>query len=322
MTGPGIRARAIAARWCSDRTMRRIVDPVIADLQVECDEAASRGDGRSARRAWVRGHVALLKALTLHAGAETLGLIGRPSDDRRMLGQLVFVTTLIALAGTVALAAAACMFVAGVRHMPVSPALAVAIGAHAVPLTLPAALSLAVLWARARDGVSRWRSIVWSLAVGASALSFATLGWIAPLVARAASPPTARIDHAPMQTLTLGELRDRLDSEIATANVGERVTAINYAVRWAVPAAPVAIAAFVLAIRGARRRVLFAALGSLVALAYVVVLIESLQLGMTDVLPVAVAAWAPNALCLLAAMITTAILRPGTAASFHAPRWT
>jgi len=56
MTEPGERLRRIASVVCSHQTMRRLVDPVIADLQFERGEAMAHASAAAAERRRV-GHV-------------------------------------------------------------------------------------------------------------------------------------------------------------------------------------------------------------------------------------------------------------------------
>jgi hypothetical protein len=66
--------------------MTRLIDPAIADLQYECDRA--RRDGRmwASRRARVRGSVAFLGLIAVHAVGEFARLMAdRGDDDRRTL---------------------------------------------------------------------------------------------------------------------------------------------------------------------------------------------------------------------------------------------
>ena len=66
MTQPGRWLRSAASRICAPRTMERVVDPIVADLQREY-EAAVRA-GRAWRAAWIRisGSFAFWKAVGLH----------------------------------------------------------------------------------------------------------------------------------------------------------------------------------------------------------------------------------------------------------------
>src|SRR6185503_5559849 len=60
---PGSRLRSLARRMCSQSTMDRLIDPVIADLQ--CEYAQAIRDHRRWRRRWIllRGYLAFWKAV-------------------------------------------------------------------------------------------------------------------------------------------------------------------------------------------------------------------------------------------------------------------
>lgn len=58
MSLPGTRLRALAARVCSEKTMERVIDPVVADLQAEYTSAIGM------RRQWLAlltGYIAFAK---------------------------------------------------------------------------------------------------------------------------------------------------------------------------------------------------------------------------------------------------------------------
>lgn len=65
MRGPGARAGVALSRALSGQTREHVVDPIIADMQLEHARACARG--RRARAAWIlaRGHAHLLHALAL-----------------------------------------------------------------------------------------------------------------------------------------------------------------------------------------------------------------------------------------------------------------
>jgi putative ABC transport system permease protein len=69
MTPPGTRLRALAARLCAARTMERLVDPAIADLQAEYEEASRTGPGWRRRWIWMRGHIAFFTMIVVHGRA-------------------------------------------------------------------------------------------------------------------------------------------------------------------------------------------------------------------------------------------------------------
>ena len=69
MTPPGTRLRALAARLCAATTMERLVDPAIADLQAEYEEASRTGRGWRRRWIWMRGHIAFFTMIVVHGRA-------------------------------------------------------------------------------------------------------------------------------------------------------------------------------------------------------------------------------------------------------------
>jgi putative ABC transport system permease protein len=69
MTPPGTRLRALAARLCAAITMERLVDPAIADLQAEYEEASHTGPGWRRRWIWMRGHIAFFTMIVVHGRA-------------------------------------------------------------------------------------------------------------------------------------------------------------------------------------------------------------------------------------------------------------
>jgi putative ABC transport system permease protein len=69
MTPPGTRLRALAARLCAAITMERLVDPAIADLQAEYEEASRTGPGWRRRWIWMRGHIAFFTMIVMHGRA-------------------------------------------------------------------------------------------------------------------------------------------------------------------------------------------------------------------------------------------------------------
>jgi putative ABC transport system permease protein len=69
MTPPGTRLRALAARLCAAITMERLVDPAIADLQAEYEEASRTGPGWRRRWIWLRGHIAFFTMIAVHGRA-------------------------------------------------------------------------------------------------------------------------------------------------------------------------------------------------------------------------------------------------------------
>ena len=86
MTRPGDGLRRIAARVCDRRTMARLVDPIVADLQIEYETATARGDRRAWWLVW-RGYGAFWKALGLHCVMSAFQ--PSPSGSHASLGRVV-----------------------------------------------------------------------------------------------------------------------------------------------------------------------------------------------------------------------------------------
>jgi len=66
--------------------MERLVDPTLADLQAEYENAAGRT--RKWERRWilVLGHIALIRVMAVHGGMRAVGFLRcSTADDRRAL---------------------------------------------------------------------------------------------------------------------------------------------------------------------------------------------------------------------------------------------
>jgi hypothetical protein len=86
MTRPGDWLLAMAVRWCSDMMMARVIEPGLADLQSEYQEAISCGRVWESRWIRIAGYVVFLKVIVL-CGWEGMmqSLRGWTPDDRRIL---------------------------------------------------------------------------------------------------------------------------------------------------------------------------------------------------------------------------------------------
>ena len=82
MTPPGTRLRALAARLCGAITMERLVDPAIADLQAEYEEASRTGPGWRRRWIWMRGHIAFFTMMVVHSSARREASAASEPRDR------------------------------------------------------------------------------------------------------------------------------------------------------------------------------------------------------------------------------------------------
>ena len=88
MIRPGHRLRATAERIFDQRTMARVVDPLVTDLQVEHAEAIRQGRVWRSRWILVAGHVVFLKTIALCGAGEAIrSLGGWTVDDRSAMSR-------------------------------------------------------------------------------------------------------------------------------------------------------------------------------------------------------------------------------------------
>ena len=185
MRRPGTRLRTMASRVCSAKTMERLVDPVIGDLQAEYAEAIR--DGRTWRSwgALIVGYVAFVKVLLL------CGLYGAThawhdwsTDDQRNLRRMLWLTAVVTF------------LVATLIEMPellrlpdyveASPeARTSLLVAYLIPAALASSIPVGILlgttFALSGRALSRrLLGTVLLVAIVVSAVAFVNLGWIMP----------------------------------------------------------------------------------------------------------------------------------------------
>lgn len=153
--------------------MARVIDPILADLQCEHDEARRRGQHWRARLNLVRGYVALARAvfwLGLRAASHPNGDTARADAVRTCIVSAVasaFVTVVLVLPPLLSWPRW--------RSDPGFTALlSVVLVPQALPVSIPAGLCVAVLWAMRGKAVT-WRRVGTVLAI---ALAFTTVVWV------------------------------------------------------------------------------------------------------------------------------------------------
>ena len=109
MRPPGTRLRAVAARLFAANTMDYLIDPAIADMQAEYEDASRRGLTWRKRWIWLRGHLAFFTMIVAHApGAKTINVGFAPlrglSLDVRLGLRLLVKHIGLTVVGTVAMA--------------------------------------------------------------------------------------------------------------------------------------------------------------------------------------------------------------------------
>ena len=301
-------ARRFASHVLNGRTMERIVDPIIADVQKEHHEATQRGSYWLSYWVVATGSLGLAKALVLW-GIERalLAPFHLASDDRRPLirtlgwGALFIATTTAVLA------------LIPLQSLPlgVSSRFAafflIALLPQALPLAIPIGLTLGIVAALDRPGLSpASRKSILGVAVLCSIVSFATIAWIMPRANQAFRTTVFQAlgnDGFPRKgdsEMTIGELR----KEIAVATrLGEfrraRWSAVALHHRVSIPCATLLLAAFALSLRGrypsAGRPKLVAIACGVIAGYYVVAFLGEDFVRRDSLAPI-VGVWLPNLL--------------------------
>jgi hypothetical protein len=184
MTKPGTRLRTLAARVCSDKTMERLIDPVIGDLQVEYASAIGM-------RRWLAllvGYIAFAK-VSVWCGLLGLREARRnwSDQDRQGLLQTVWLSACAIAIVTVPLwllqlpRTRDMLADETLRSNATIQLLMIYLLPSILPLTLPVGLAIgAALAARGRALSNRATAAVMLLALGMSVTSLITLGWITP----------------------------------------------------------------------------------------------------------------------------------------------
>ena len=254
MTRPGLRLRGLAARWCSAKTMARVVDPVIADMQLEYEQARSRGQHWRARRIWIASHVALLRAVVKHGGwrgVETLANM-HASDWWSAARIGLWVCGAVGAVTLLLIADPVMSEVARRRHDVLQ--LAVWVVPSTLPIAIPIGLVVGILQALRHGGGTRAsRLVIFGLALAMSVTSFALMAWIIPAsnqVFRQTVGGSAVLKGP--NELTLGELGQaigdrKFEREVSTHRY-RPVLAWMYHTRWSLSFAPLLLAAFAIAV--------------------------------------------------------------------------
>ncbi len=320
MTPAGDWLRAMASRVCSERTMERLVDPVLTDARIESQEAIARG--RVWRSRWIRlaGFFALFKAAALYAYERTMR---DWSDDT---GQAFRRTVALSAAATVA-GVLLILFPPG-RRVPAN--LMPYLIPQALPLAIPVGLTIGLFCGLGgRLESFRLKGAVLVLALVCSAGSLAAMVWAVPAASQAYRVSVAEQVRRTnggeitltkgLAEMTLGELRQRIDSLAQAGRARQaRLARFAFHLRWALPCSPFALALFALAVMPRRPHrswiLLASAFGT--SLAYYLVLLAGDAAAREGTLPAAAGAWLPNLVFVVAAtvLLAAAARRPSAPA--------
>jgi hypothetical protein len=203
--------RALAVWFCGGATIERLVDPILADVELEYRDQALSGRVWLARWVLVRGYAGFCSAVALHA-AHVYASAWRHDDAAKQtlrisVGAFVVVTFAFVLPPLLT----APMYT---RY----PDLAIYLVPQAIPLSMPIALSfIACGWSRRANGRGMLRR-VFVLGVAGALMSLATLEWLVPAGNQAwrvgISRRLAEAGHSVPPTILRG-INERSLSELA-----------------------------------------------------------------------------------------------------------
>ena len=301
---PHPRLRALAARVCSARTMERLIDPALTDVEIEYRTAVAQG--RTWRGRWIRlgGYFAFLKIVVW------LGYRRAVHDWSADEGQ-AFARTLGVSAGAF-LVAALLLILPPLGRVPTK--LLAYLIPQALPIAIPVGIAVGIFCGLGGRAVSsRLKGAALALALVCSVGSLTTTIWILPAANQAFRVSVMEHLMGKPVTLTPGAMEmdiAELGREVEALTQSGRAKdarkmAIGYYIRWALPCAPFVLALFALAVmprRPARRWILPAAAGGTCLGYYILLLVGDFAARWT-VLPVVASMWLPN---LVFAMVSTA----------------
>lgn len=242
MTRPGDRLRAAASRVCSARTMERVIDPVIADLQ--CEHAASP---RTWRRYWIRlsGYVAFWKTVCLHTGVASSNAAHEwLAVENWAVGRTLVASGLAMTGFTVVLLPLTSGRILGAKLIYLVPSTLV--------VGLPFGFMAGVLFALRGRVVTRHalRGVA-AIAVVLTGVQFGTLNWIMPSANQTFRVKAQAAIHGPAPArgyseMSLAELTREANAQLTRGMPGASFAMMKYGMLWELCAAPLILGSFAL----------------------------------------------------------------------------
>jgi lipopolysaccharide export LptBFGC system permease protein LptF len=286
--------------------MERVIDPLIADLQLE--HAQANHERQLWKGRWIRlvASFALLKVIVLCGGRALLSPEEGTMDEHRAMIRTVVLSTMSMCAVVVLLLAPfwrTLLIAIQTKHAQMF----VYLIPQALPLAIPIGLTIGTLFGFRGCVLSgRLTRMVLTTAVACSAISFAILVWLLPAANQSYREWMAGRYGIAQGTLrkgvnemTLTELSGQIDSYRGTAMARSTIVrdlTFSYHQRWSLACATAVLALFavgVLARRPSTRWIVgLAAMGACFAYYALLLLGRSAALGGT--IPASAGAWFPN----------------------------
>ncbi|HEY3043884.1 MAG TPA: LptF/LptG family permease [Vicinamibacterales bacterium] len=313
MIRPGDRLRAMAARIFDQRTMVRVVDPLVADLQVEYAEAIRHGRVWRSRWILVAGYFVFLKTIAVCGAEEAIRSLGVWTVDDRSAMSRTLGFSVTAIAAATAVLAILPLVIA--RFTPLDPRLLVYLIPQALVLAVPIGATLGILLGlRGRIVSRRSTGAILASAIFCSLLCLAMLAWIMPLAnqefSQLAFGQERAIVSRGFNVRTLGELSQQIDSYRRVGLIKSSSDSelwYTYHMRWALSCATLVLTLFALSVTRrivAGWTVALAAFGA--CFSYYCLLWVGRAAALQDTLPAFAGAWLPN---LAFVVVSLALLR-------------
>jgi len=321
---PGARIRPIAARIFDPSTMTRLIDPAIADLQHEHEDAIRRGLGFRGRWIPIAGYIGVW---TVIAASTTVAVTHAISEwaraDERAVGRTIGYSV-AAIALVVAFFVSIPLSQLS-QHVPTDKGMWIVL--FLVPQALVVAIPLGLLFGvlsglRGRVATRRVRRSITAFAIMCSISAFVLVGWTIPAANQAFRQLISGHRLAPgLNELTLGQLARRPAQTGWFVSLTASRLSFEFHFRLALAFASLVLGLFAVAVtsawHGAYRVRSIVILGSLVSFVYYALLFWARQAGYAADEPAAIAvAWTPNLVFLTTTLL---VLRRISAAETHQP---
>jgi hypothetical protein len=293
---PGRTLHRLAARICSERSLERIVEPAIADLQKEYADTMLRSLSRRAQ-VLLLGYAGILEVIAMTALEMSLPV----GNERSALLRTFF------WAAVVTACASGLLVAFTIAAVPVfAPFYIALLTPMTLPIALPIGLTFGIAFGLGNRGVSRHtKRIVLFSAVLVTVLSFSSMAWVKP-VANQSFRQSVFSAIGGRGTVMKGLNEMSISELYREARMAPRGDATQMPARasWmyhltcALPIAPLVLSVLALTLiaRGVRNATVIA-----MCVAYYLLLVTTEAL-VYEGLPPAAGAWIPNAMFAAAAV--------------------
>ena len=178
---PGRMLHRLAGHLCSAKALEHVIEPAIADLQKEYEDAIREGHVWHGRWILVAGYVGFVKAVAMCGFDWMFRGSHNTGDGRRALGRTLVWSGLIIVVMTVAMMIPPLQNIPSRAPMRFKNLYVLATISQALPLAIPVGLTLGVLAGfDGRSVTRRLRGRTLALAAACALVSLVILCWLMP----------------------------------------------------------------------------------------------------------------------------------------------